>query len=161
MSYVCENVESYQPKKLARQKSDNEVLEFGTVVNPGHVVITLPLRTLSPNQSEPWRKRYAREKAQRRAVMFAMIAVKERIPRDDLFSGSKKINLKFTRYAPKFLDRQDNLPMSMKKICDQTCAEIVGDYVPGRADGCDCFEFEYDQVKTSAKNYGVKIEIRY
>jgi len=142
-------------------KQTEASFEIRTVINPGHIEITLPLRTLSPNQSEPWRKRYAREKAQRRAVMFAMIAVKEKIPQIELSGASGKIKLKFTRYAPKGLDAHDNLPMSVKKICDQTCAEIMCDYVPGRADGASCFEFEYDQVKTKAKVYGVKIEIRY
>lgn len=154
-------VKSPQPKKKTEEGVFNEELAFDTVINPGHVVITLPLRTLSPNQSEPWRKRYAREKAQRRAVMFAMIAVKEQIPQMELSGSSGKIRLKFTRYAPKGLDAHDNLPMSVKKICDQVCAEIMCDYVPGRADGAGCFEFEYDQVKTKGKIYGVKIEIRY
>lgn len=158
MSYVYENVESYQPKKLARQKADNEVLEFGTVINPGYISITLPLRTLSPNQSEPWRKRYAREKTQRRAVMFAMIAVKEKIKAATL---QGPFALTFTRYAPKALDAHDNLPMSMKKIVDQTCAELVGDFVPGRADGYGCFTFAYAQEKTKGKEYAVKIEIRF
>ena len=142
----------------------NEELAFDTVINPGHVVITLPLRTLSPNQSEPWRKRYAREKAQRRAVMFAMIAVKEKILQScfaEATNATGKIRLRFTRYAPKGLDAHDNLPMSVKKICDQVCAEIMCDYVPGRADGASCFEFEYAQVKTKAKLYGVKIEIMF
>ncbi len=154
----AKNVESPSRKKTSSLITS---IEFCTRINPGHVEITLPLRTLSPNQNEPWRKRHAREKDQRRAVMFAMIAVKEKIQLLDVPERSGIFHLKFTRYAPKFLDAWDNLPFSFKKILDQTCAEILCDYVPGRADGAGCFRFEYDQVKTKGKVYGVKIEIRY
>ncbi len=172
MIQIADKTQSKRPRRLKMGSVESESIltnieapeqpiEFCTVINTGHIVITLPLRTLSPNQSEPWRKRYAREKAQRRAVMFAMIAVKEKIPQAAFAVDPGKIKLKFTRYAPKGLDAHDNLPMSVKKICDQVCAEIMCDYVPGRADGAACFEFEYAQVKTKAKIYGVKIEIKY
>jgi hypothetical protein len=124
-------------------------VEFSTEINNNHIAITLPIRTMSPNQFEPWQKKYKREKNQKRAVVFSMIPVKKTIV--------PPVKLKFTRYAPGWLDAHDNLPMSMKKIVDQTCAEIVNDFVPGRADSYDCFTFEYDQIKS--KKYGVKIEI--
>lgn len=109
----------------------------------------LPLRTYSPNQFEAWQKRHKREKAQKRAVMFALIPIKHQI--------KIPCTLCFTRYAPRFLDEHDNLRMSVKKILDQTCAEIINDFVPGRADGNKFFKFEFDQIKS--KVYGVKIEI--
>lgn len=126
-------------------------MEFGAILNDRELTITLPLRTLSPNQCEPWRKRHAREKEQKRQVMFALCPYKEVI--------SLPCTLKFIRYGPKFLDHQDNLPMSQKKICDQCCAEISGDYRPGRADGNSGFTFLYDQVKS--KKYAVKIIITW
>jgi len=129
-------------------------IEFCTIINPGHVEMTLPFRTISPNASEPWQKRYKREKEQKKGVRLLMLSVKNKI-----LKIHRIYNLKFTRYAPKFLDAHDNLPMSLKKIVDQTCAEIAQDFVPGRADGYSCFKFEYDQVKS--KYYGVKIEITY
>lgn len=143
-------------KATKKQELHELPIQFGTKSEPGKIEIMLPLRTLSPNQCEPWRKRHAREKIQKRAVMFAMIPIKEKLL--PLLQG-KEITLKFTRYAPKFLDAHDNLPMSVKKICDQTCAEIINDFVPGRADSYSCFKFEYDQVKS--KEYAVKIEILF
>ncbi len=134
-------------------KEKEASIDFKTMINDNCIEITLPLRTLSPNQFEAWRKRYAREKGQKRAVMFAMIPVKEKM----LIQLPCK--LKFIRYAPKHLDAHDNLPMSMKKIVDQVCAEITCDFVPGRADSYEGFSFEYAQVKS--KEYGVRIEIRF
>lgn len=126
-------------------------IEWFNKIHESGVEIMLPLRTVSPNQFEPWQKRHKREKAQKRAVMFAMIPIKDHL--------QTPCKIKFTRYAPKWLDAHDNLPMSMKKILDQTCAEITNDFVPGRADSYDCFTFEFDQVKS--KQYGVKIEIKW
>lgn len=126
-------------------------IEFGTKIKEDGVLITLPLRTYSPNVFEPWQKRHKREKAQKRAVVFAMIPIKEHL--------QTPCKIKFTRYAPGWLDAHDNLPMSFKKILDQTCAEIVNDFRPGHADSYDCFTFEYDQVKS--KQYGIKIEIKW
>lgn len=147
------NVKSPQPRKKIKEGVPKEELVFGTIINPGHVAITLPIRTYSPNQYEPWQKKAKREKAQKRAVMFAMIPIKE-THRDIL---SLPCTVRLTRFAPKFLDAHDNLPMSQKKILDQTCAEITGDFVPGRADSYAGFTFQYDQVKS--KVYGIKIEI--
>jgi hypothetical protein len=116
---------------------------------PGIVTLCLPIRTFSPNQFEAWQKKYKREKAQKRAVIFAIMPYRQIIKIPCI--------LKFTRYAPGWLDAHDNLPMSMKKIVDQVCAEITCDFVPGRADSYDCFTIQYAQEK--CKNYGVKIEI--
>ncbi len=145
------DVKSPSKRKTSDLKPKECEIEFGTVCSPGRVLITLPVRTLSPNQFEPWQKRHKREKAQKRAVMFALIPIKQQIRLPCV--------LKFIRYAPKWLDKHDNLPMSMKKMVDQACAEIVCDFVPGRADSYDCFTIEYDQVKS--KTYAVQIEITY
>ena len=144
-------VKSPSKRKRAQQKPKECEIEFGTMCLPGSVIVTLPIRSMSPNQFEPWQKKHKREKDQKRAVMFSLIPVKQQI--------QLPCSLKFTRYAPKWLDKHDNLPMSMKKIVDQTCAEIVCDFVPGRADSYDCFTIEYDQVKS--KTYAVKIEITF
>lgn len=145
------DVKSPSKRKKDQQKPKECEIEFGVFASPGRVIVTLPLRTMSPNQFEPWQKRHKREKDQKRAVMFSLIPIKQQI--------QLPCNLKFTRHAPKWLDKHDNLPMSMKKIVDQTCAEIVCDFVPGRADSYDCFTIEYDQVKS--KTYAVKIEITF
>jgi len=103
------------------------------------------------NSSEGWRVKHARHKKQKRQIFFEMIPIKHLI--------KLPCTLKITRFAPKMLDRHDNLPYSSKWVNDQLCAEITGDLRPGRADDHDGFAFQYDQVKS--KKYYVKIEISW
>lgn len=139
-------------KKSAKCPKKEEIpLVFGTTVNPGHIEILLPLRTVSEaNCFEHWMKKHKRHKDQKRAVMFAMIPVKE-------FITTNNCTLRFTRFAPGTLNAHDNLRMALKYIVDQTCAEIMNDFRPGRADDGDNFNFEYAQEKS--KMYAIKIEI--
>lgn len=101
------------------------------------------------NHTEPWRRRYARHQAQKKAIFVALLNCKPLV--------SFPCVLRFTRYAPKELDAHDNLPMSFKWICDQVCAELTGELRPGLADSNKNFTMKYDQEKS--KEYGVKIEI--
>lgn len=139
--------------KAAKSPKKTEIpLDFGTKCEPGRIQILLPLRTVSEaNCFEAWRNKHKRHKVQKRAVMFAMIPIKQLI--------QIPCTLRFVRYAPRELDAHDNLRMALKYILDQTCAEILNDFRPGRADGFKDFTFEYDQVKS--KEYAVKIEVIY
>lgn len=144
------NAKSTKPAKSP--KKTEIPLAFGTKSEPGRIEILLPLRTVSEaNCFEAWRNRHKRHKAQKRAVIFAMIPIKHLV--------KFPCTLRFVRYAPRELDAHDNLRMSVKYIVDQTCAEILNDFRPGRADGFKDFTFEYDQVKS--KVYAVKIEILF
>lgn len=145
---------SAKKRPLKAKSAKTEIsLDFGTKCEPGRIEILLPLRTVSEaNCFEAWRNKHKRHKAQKRAVMFAMIPLKKFITTD-------KCTLRFTRYAPGTLNAHDNLRMALKYIVDQTCAEIMNDFRPGRADDGDNFTFEYDQVKS--KEYAVKIEILF
>lgn len=141
------NVKSPSANKKNAPEASNE---FYSKVTDRGVEIYFPLRTVSEaNCFEPWQKRHKRHKAQKRAVMFALIPLKQHL--------SLPCTIRITRFAPKMLDAHDNLRISVKYILDQTCAEITQDYRPGLADGRDGFTFEYAQEKT--KGYGVKIEI--
>ena len=129
-----------------------EFLDFGSKVVNGSVILTLPIRTVSEaNCFEPWQKKHKRHKAQKKIVFYALIEHKHiiRLP----------CRLTFTRYAKKFLDKHDNLPMSLKYIVDQTCAEITGEMRAGKADDNNQITIQYDQVKS--KVYGVKIFIEF
>lgn len=136
-----------------KKKIDPEPnLQFAYIVQYRQIIITLPIKAANEaNHAEPWRKRHARHKAQKNAVFVALLNCKQLV--------SFPCHLKFTRFAPKMLDAHDNLPMSMKWICDQTCAELTGELRPGLADNMPGFTFEYDQVKS--KIYAVKIEIKW
>jgi hypothetical protein len=142
-----------KPKKVARKAklrvSKNETtLNFGTEIENGRVVITLPIRTVSEgNNFDPWRKKHARHKDQKRAVMFAMFPIKSKL--------SLPCKITLVRYAPRELDVFENLPYSLKWIADQVCAELTGDHRPGRADGDKRISIKADQVKS--KIYAVKI----
>jgi len=129
-----------------------EFLEFGTKITDRSVVMTLPIRTVSEaNCFEPWQKKHKRHKLQKKLVFFEMITIKQLI--------TLPCSVTFIRYAPKFLDKHDNLPISQKFICDQVCAEITGEHRAGRADDNELITINYDQVKS--KVYGVKIIIDF
>lgn len=144
-------------KKKEAPKSDLcESLIFGVKlfpeIFPKIITLTLPIRTVSEaNRSEPWQKRHKRHKTQKKIIFFELLPYKYLI--------SIPCRLTFVRLAPKELDAHDNLPMSMKYICDQVCAEISGDYRPGKADSNKNFTIQYDQLKS--KVYGVKIIIEF
>lgn len=150
--WSIKKVKTRKAKAMRKQKLVDLLIDFGTKSEPGRIEIFLPLRTVSEaNCFEAWRNKHKRHKSQKRAVMFAMIPVKHLV--------KTPCTLRFVRYAPRPLDAHDNLRISLKYILDQTCAEILNDFRPGRADGFKDFTFEYDQVKS--KEYAVKIEILF
>lgn len=129
-----------------------QFLDFGSKTEIGRVELILPLRTVSEaNCFEPWQKKHKRHKAQKKAAFFAILEFKHLI--------KLPCRLTYVRYAPKLLDKHDNLPISMKYLNDQICAEITNDHRPGRADDNELIEIKYDQVKS--KVYGVKIIIEF
>jgi hypothetical protein len=155
------STETKQKRKYVKRVRVDKIIQpepnalvFGNEIDieGRRVVLTLPLKTVSEgNCFETWQKKHARHKIQKKAVVIAMIQVRQHL--------QLPCKLTFVRYAPRELDRQDNLPMSQKWICDQTCAELTGDFRPGRADNDKRISFAYDQVKS--KEYGVKIIIEF
>lgn len=141
---------------MEKTKKNDIQLEFGTKLFPDPfpkvIILTLPIRTVSEaNCTEPWQKRHKRHKLQKKMVFFELLPVKY------LISIPCKIH--YVRFAPKELDKFENLPMSFKYINDQVCAEITGDYRPGRADSNKDITITCDQVKS--KTYAVKIIIEF
>ena len=127
-------------------------MEFGSFVGDRQIIITEPIKLANEaNSSEGWRAKHARHKAQKKAVFVATLPIKHLI--------KMPCTLKVTRFAPKELDRHDNLPYSAKWLVDALCSEITGDHRPGLADGHKGFSFEYDQIKS--KKYYTKIEISW
>jgi hypothetical protein len=144
-------------RKKAPLKENSEIeLEFGVKLfpdpSPKMITLTLPIRTVSEaNCTEPWQKRHKRHKLQKKTIFFELLPYKYLI--------STPCTITLIRYAPKELDKHDNLPMSFKYLLDGLAAEISGDYRPGRADSSNNFTIHYDQVKSKA--YGVKIIIEF
>ncbi len=136
--------------KKPRTVKIKPLFEMGSKIIKGGVILSLPIKTISEaNCEQHWTARHRRHKAQKNAVFWALLEVKHLL--------KLPCTVTFIRYAPSFLDDHDNLPMSMKWICDTVCAEITGDLRPGRADNSKEIKKQYDQVKSDV--YGVKIII--
>ena len=137
-----------KPRKVALKEN----FEFGSKIEGNGIILSLPIKTISEaNCEQHWTTRHKRHKKQKNAIFWAFLEVKHLV--------KLPCTLTFVRYAPKFLDRHDNLPMSMKWLCDALCAEITGEYRPGLADNSDKIEIKYDQIKS--KVYGVKVIIEF
>ena len=114
--------------------------------------VTLPIRTVSEaNCTEPWHKRHKRHKKQKNVLFWTILECKKFI--------KLPCTITMVRYAPKELDRHDNLPMSQKWLVDTLCAEITGIKTAGRADDSKEITIKYDQVK--CKQYAVKIIVEF
>jgi hypothetical protein len=133
------------------------------VITPNRVEFFVNIRTYSEGNviqvkkkngkktTEHWTAAHKRHKKQKTALFWAFLEVKQYV----------KLPCKITyiRHAPSFLDTFENLPMSLKYLNDALCAEITGDYRPGRADGDKRITLACDQVKS--KTYFVKIIIEF
>lgn len=99
---------------------------------------------------EHWTEKHRRHKLQKGNVSLIFR------PHRDCVSMPCHITL--TRYAPRKLDKFDNLPMSMKYILDAICEIITNDFVPGRADSHEGLSVSYEQIVS--KQYAVKVSIK-
>lgn len=135
-----------------RKKSLNLKLDVFSEFGEGWVSLTLPIRTVSEaNCQEHWHKKAKRHTLQQNYVILLLKPLRDKV--------KFPCHIKLTRYAPRKLDKHDNLPISMKWICDACCAIITGDYRAGRADDDDRISISYEQIQSS--KYGVKILITF
>jgi hypothetical protein len=112
----------------------------------------IPIKTVSEsNSSENWVKKAHRHKIQKWLVRKVFC--------DNQFEFKLPLIITMIRIAPKSLDQWDNLPMSMKWILDQICAEITKDFRPGRADDNKGITVKYDQRKGKVREYYVEVTI--
>ena len=123
------------------------------IVTDGEIELMLPLRTVSEcNSTEHWHKKAVRHSTQKSLVKFAL--------KDHCNKVILPCQLTLIRYAPRRLDKHDNLPMSMKWIVDAVCESITGIRRAGRADDDETkIAIFYCQVLN--KEYGVKLLIRW
>ncbi len=136
-----------------------------TKIGDGWIEITIPMITVSEanggvkksyirNGKTCYKNEHWSEKNRRHQLQKGSVALMLRPHRNSL---ALPCSITLTRYAPRKLDRFDNLPMSMKYILDSICEIITQDFVPGRADSHEGFEVHYDQF--ISKEYGIKIRI--
>jgi len=138
-----------------KKKEKPELLEklpVFPIITQNRVEFFLNIKTVSEaNCTDHWVKRHKRHKKQKNILFWSYLEIKPHV--------KLPCTITFIRLAPKTLDSHDNLPMSMKWLCDALCAEITGNHVAGRADDSDQIKIQYDQVKS--KIYAVKIVIDF
>lgn len=64
-----------------------------------------------------------------------------------------------TRIAPRALDEEDNLPMSLKHVRDTIAGFLIPGLQPGRADGDKRIKWAYDQKKGKPREQSLQIEV--
>jgi hypothetical protein len=144
------NVSKDIPTKKRSTRAFKREFPFSVQISNGSAEIALPIRTISEaNCFEHWRKSHKRHTIQRKTVALALNPIKDKI--------KLPCSIKLIRYAPRTLDKFENLPMSFKYIVDACCAIITGDFRAGRADGDERISLSCDQVKS--EGYGIKIII--
>lgn len=134
--------------QVKKKKSTETKLDLFSESGTYWVMITMPVRTVSEaNCTDHWTKKHKRHRIQQKTVALVLNPVREKI--------KLPCHITLTRYAPKKLDKHDNLPISLKYILDACCAIITGDFRPGRADDDERISVSYEQETSS--HYGVKV----
>jgi hypothetical protein len=107
-----------------------------------------PIKTVSEaNQSEHWREKYRRKKAQQREMNAEWLrAVKGR-------KVQLPCTVRFLRIGPKRLDK-DNLSGCFKHLQDEVARML------GVDDGGNLVTWEYDQCAIGERSYNVKVQVR-
>lgn len=100
----------------------------------------LPIETKSPNVQEHWGKTCKRKKTQRYWVLYLFSLNKDSIL-------TLPCTITFTRTGPRFLDKEENLPMSLKTVKDAIADQLIKGLAPGRADGDQRLTWIYKQEK--------------
>lgn len=112
----------------------------------------IPVRTVSEaNSSEHWVKKANRHKIQKWMVM--------KVFRDNNFSFKLPVEITIIRIAPNKLDKEENLPMSVKYIKDYIADQLIPGKAPGRADDSKEITWKYDQKKGRVRQNIVEVII--
>jgi len=116
------------------------------------IKVTIPIKTVSEaNTYEHWTKSSKRHKIQKDAVRVCL--------NGKLGDIRLSCKIKVTRIAPRRLDKDENLPMSLKWIVDAVCDIIKPGLKPGQADSDPGFDISYYQRKGDIREYQVEIEV--
>jgi hypothetical protein len=110
----------------------------------------VPIRLQSEgNKIEHWRVKYSRRKKIKEAIRFHIFRTQVKPP----------CHVILTRIAPRSLDEEDNLRMSLK--CPKDCVAdiLIPGLQPGRADESKEITWDFKQEKGKPKEYGLKIEL--
>ena len=150
--WVAMDVATHSKKIKQRQLCAFNEKTFALQVGENCISCILPIRTISEgNCFEHWKKKHARHKQQRRAVLLALGPHRDKL--------RLPCTVTLTRYAPRKLDAKDNLPMSFKYLSDSVADVLVPGKAAGRADDDERINWKFDQVKS--KKYFININIEF
>jgi len=112
----------------------------------------IQVKTVSEaNCSEHWIKKSNRHKVQKWHVKSVF--------RNNNFKFNLPVEVTLIRISPRFLDKDENLPMSMKYIKDYIADQLIPGKAPGRADDSKEITWKYDQKKGMVKQNYVQVII--
>ncbi|SRR5260221_14655597 len=115
-------------------------------------IFRLPLKTVSEaNSSEHWTKKAKRHKMQKWVV--------KKVFMDNNLRFDLPVEITLTRIAPRELDKEDNLPCSMKYLRDYISDQLRPGLAPGRADDSKEITWKYDQKKGRVRENCVEVSI--
>lgn len=115
-------------------------------------VFQIPIRTVSEsNSTEHWVKKANRHKIQKWMVV--------KVFRDNKFAFKLPVEITLIRIAPRTLDKEDNLPMSLKWVKDAIADQLIPGKAPGRADDSKEITWKYDQKKGRVRQNLVEVII--
>jgi len=102
-------------------------------------------------KTEHWSQKAKRHRLQKEAIKFGLA--------NRLDDSCLPCTIKITRIAPRFLDKFENLPMSLKYVNDAICELLVPGKAIGQADSDKRIETICDQKKGVVGEYAIEIEI--
>lgn len=109
--------------------------------------LTAPIKVISEaNQREHWRAKHKRKAEQQTALKLFWGQHVQRLPKPP-------VTVVFTRIGQRKLD-DDNLANAFKGLRDQLAKMI------GVDDGSDLIRFEYRQIATGKRQYGIEVEVK-
>lgn len=115
-----------------------------------HNMIRIPIRLVSEsNCSQHWTKKSKRHRTHKMLVNAFL---------DQHCPIALPCVVILTRYAPRYLDWEDNLPMAFKWVKDAIAQHILGG-LPGQKDSDARITWKYNQEKTEDKEYYITIQI--
>jgi hypothetical protein len=113
-------------------------------------VFNIPIKTVTEaNIYEHWTKKAHRHRIQKWIVKKCLC--------DHEFKFKLPVEITLIRIAPNSLDKEDNLPMSLKYIKDYLADYLRPGLAPGRADDSKEITWKYDQRKGNVREYSVEV----
>lgn len=110
----------------------------------------LDMRTVSEaNCSAHWTVKHKRHKNQKRIIWTKWNQIKPRI--------LLPCNIELTRISPRTLDKEENLPMSLKWVKDTIADLLRPGLAPGRADDSCEMIWHYGQEKGKKQQVRIRI----